>query len=203
MVIAAQCPSVGKQALPGIHDMLRSIDVFSSWRLLPDLQTGIAHIPGDTERGALLELLGRVATTSVGVGPRVRGSRRYRRGPAVCTRGGKRSRQGTRCGGFDGQVLAVAAVSAPEVTAKVADLVLGAFGDMTSDEQDVLFDTFRAWVDNNGSIPNTATQLAAIPIRCATGCTASRNAPGGRCLRRVNWPNSAWHWRVAKTVRTS
>ena len=65
MVIAAQCPSVGKQALPGIHDMLRSIDIFSSWRLLPDLQTGIAHIPGDTERGALLELLRRVATTSV------------------------------------------------------------------------------------------------------------------------------------------
>jgi len=64
---------------------------------------------------------------------------------------------------FDDSVIAVAAVSAPEVTAKVADLVLGAFGDMTSDEQDVLFDTFRAWVDNDGSIPNTATQLYCHP----------------------------------------
>ena len=164
VVIAAQCPSVGKQALPGIHDMLRSIDIFSSWRLLPDLQTGIAHIPGDTERGALLELLGRVATTSVGVSPEFEDladtaeALRYAR-VAVNARG----RGPGTVTVFDDSVIAVAAVSAPEVTAKVADLVLGAFGDMTSDEQDVLFDTFRAWVDNDGSIPNTATQLYCHP----------------------------------------
>ena len=50
--------------------MLRSVDVFSAWRLLPDLQTGIAHIPSDTEHAALLGLLKRVATTRVGVSPR-------------------------------------------------------------------------------------------------------------------------------------
>jgi DNA-binding PucR family transcriptional regulator len=144
--------------------MLRSIDIFSSWRLLPDLQTGIAHIPGDTERGALLELLGRVATTSVGVSPEFEDladtaeALRYAR-VAVNARG----RGPGAVTVFDDSVIAVAAVSAPEVAAKVADLVLGAFGDMTSDEQDVLFDTFRAWVDNDGSIPNTATQLYCHP----------------------------------------
>ena len=127
VVIAAQCPSVGKQALPGIHAMLRSIDIFSAWRLLPDLQTGIAHIPSDTERGGLLELLGRVATTSVGVSPEfddladTAQALRYAR-VAVNARG----RGPGAVTVFDDSVIAVAAVSAPEVTKKVTELVLGA-----------------------------------------------------------------------------
>jgi hypothetical protein len=164
VVIAAKCPAIGKQALPGIAAMLRSIDIFSAWRLLPDLQTGIAHVPSDTERGALLELLGRVAATPVGVSPafddladtaqalryaRVAANARGR-GPGAVTV-------------FDDSVIAVAAVSAPEVTKKVTELVLGAFDDVTSEEKDVLFDTFRTWVDNDGSIPNTAAQLYCHP----------------------------------------
>lgn len=164
VVIAAKCPSVGKQALPGIHAMLRSIDIFSAWRLLPDLQIGIAHIPSDAERGALLDLLGRVATTAVGISPgfdnladtaqalryaRIAANARGR-GPGAVTV-------------FDDSVIAIAAVSAPEVTAKVADLILGAFDGMTSEEKDVLFDTFRTWVDNDGSIPNAAAQLYCHP----------------------------------------
>jgi PucR C-terminal helix-turn-helix domain/GGDEF-like domain len=164
VVIAAKCPAVGKQALPGIAAMLRSIDVFSAWRLLPDLQTGIAHVPSDTERGALLELLGRVATTAVGVSPGfddladTAQALRYAR-VAVNARG----RGPGTVTVFDDSVIAIAAVSAPEVTTKVADLILGAFDQMTRDEKDVLFDTFRAWVDNDGSIPNTAAQLYCHP----------------------------------------
>ncbi len=164
VVIAARCPSVGKQALPGIHAMLRGIDVHSAWRLLPDLQAGIAHISSDVERGALLQLLGRVATTAVGVSPgfdnladtaealryaRVAANARGR-GPGTVTV-------------FDDSVIAVAAVSAPEVTTKVAALVLGAFNDMTTEEKTVLFDTFRTWVDNDGSIPTAAAQLYCHP----------------------------------------
>ncbi len=164
VVIAAKCPAVGKQALPGIQNMLRSVDVFSAWRLLPDLQTGIAHIPGDTERGALLELLGRVATTAVGVSPEFDNladtaqALRYARVAANA-----RGRGPGAVTVFDDSVIAVAAVSAPEVATKVADLVLGAFNDMTSEEKTVLIDTFRTWVDNDGSIPNAAAQLYCHP----------------------------------------
>jgi sugar diacid utilization regulator len=164
VVIAAQCPSAGKQALPGIHAMLRSIDIFSAWRLLPDLQVGIAHVPADTERAALKELLARVATTRVGISPAYSDladtaqALRYARGAV--------NAQGADAGMvtvFDDSVLAVAAVSAPEVTAKLADLVLGTFGDLSKDEKTVLFNTFRTWVDNDGSIPNTAAQLYCHP----------------------------------------
>jgi hypothetical protein len=89
VVIAAKCPTVGKQALPGIADMLRSVDIFFAWRLLPDLQTGIAHIPSDTEHVALLALLNRLATTRVG-SARVRRSRRHRAGTAIRTCGRER-----------------------------------------------------------------------------------------------------------------
>jgi PucR C-terminal helix-turn-helix domain/GGDEF-like domain len=164
VVIAAKCPAIGKQALPGIAAMLRSIDVFSAWRLLPDLQTGIAHVPSGTERGALLELLGRVATTAVGVSPEFDNlgdtaqALRYAR-IAVNARG----RGPGAVTVFEDSVIGVAAVSAPEVAAKVADLVLGGFDQMAPEERGVLFDTFRTWVDNDGSIPNAASQLFCHP----------------------------------------
>lgn len=69
VVIAAESPTVGKQALRGIAGMLSSVDVSSAWRLLPDLQIGIAHVGSPTAHDALLALLGRVATTRVGVSP--------------------------------------------------------------------------------------------------------------------------------------
>ena len=64
---------------------------------------------------------------------------------------------------FDNSVLAVAAVSAPEITKKVATVILGQFDDLPSEEQDVLFDTFRAWRANKGSADNAAAQLYVHP----------------------------------------
>jgi PucR C-terminal helix-turn-helix domain/GGDEF-like domain len=164
VVIAAQCPSVGKQALPGIHAMLRSIDIFSAWRLLPDFQVGIAHTPTDKDRAALKELLARIATTRIGISPAyddladTAEALRYAR-VAVTAQPGESGMVTV----FDDSILAVAAVSAPEVSAKLADLVLGSFSDLSNDEKSVLFDTFRAWVANDGSIPDTAGQLYCHP----------------------------------------
>jgi DNA-binding PucR family transcriptional regulator len=164
VVVAATCPATGKQALPGIAQMLRSIDIFSAWRLLPDLHIGIAHIPSDTEHHGLLDLLNRRATTRVGVSPRfgdladTAQALRYAR-VAVNARG---SRAGLVTV-FEDSILAVAAVSAPEVTAKLADVILGYFDDLTPDERDVLFDTFRAWKDTDGSLTAAAAQLHCHP----------------------------------------
>lgn len=164
VVVAARCPAVGKQALPRVQAMLRSIDIFSAWRLLPDLHTGIAHIPSDTEHAALLDLLHRVSTTRVGVSPRfddlgdTAQALRYAR-VAVNARAGRAGQVTV----FDDSVLAVAAVSAPEVTAKLADIILGRFDDLAPDERDVLFDTFRAWVDADGSMTKAAAQLYCHP----------------------------------------
>ena len=44
VVVAAQAPAVGDEPLPEIESKLRSLDIFSAWRLLPDLQVGIVHV---------------------------------------------------------------------------------------------------------------------------------------------------------------
>jgi hypothetical protein len=164
VVVAATCPTVGKQALPGITAELRSADIFSAWRLLPDIQIGIAHVPTESKRDAVVELLERQATTRVGVSPPFNDltdtarALRYAR-VALNTRS-------SRTGGvtvFEDSLLAVAAVSAPEVTNKVAALILGQFDDLSSAEKGVLFETFRAWVANKGSVANTAAQLFCHP----------------------------------------
>ena len=44
VVIAAEVPTVGTEALPDVESKLRSLDVYSAWRLLPDLHVGIVHV---------------------------------------------------------------------------------------------------------------------------------------------------------------
>jgi hypothetical protein len=43
MVVAAHVPTVGDEPLREIESKLRSLDIFSAWRLLPDVQVGIVH----------------------------------------------------------------------------------------------------------------------------------------------------------------
>jgi hypothetical protein len=164
VVIAAECPILGKQALPGISAKLRAVDIFSAWRLLPDIQVGIAQVPSDRRRDTMLELIERVAIKRIGISPQFHEltntaqALRYAR-VALSARSSKN-------GGvtvFDNSVLAVAAVSAPEVTEKVASVILGQFDDLATEEKNVLFDTFRAWLANKGSVANAAARLHVHP----------------------------------------
>jgi PucR C-terminal helix-turn-helix domain/GGDEF-like domain len=164
VVIAAECPTLGKQALPGISGKLRCVDIFSAWRLLPDIQVGIAQVPSSSKRDTMLELIERQAIKRVGVSPEFHEltdtaqALRYARVAmnARCTKNG-----GVTV--FENSVLAVAAVSAPEVTKKVATVILGKFDDLPSEEKDVLLDTFRAWLANKGSVAHAAAQLYVHP----------------------------------------
>src|SRR6202007_2849514 len=47
VVVAAEVPATGGEPLPKIESKLRSLDIFSAWRRLPDLQVGIVHIASD------------------------------------------------------------------------------------------------------------------------------------------------------------
>jgi PucR C-terminal helix-turn-helix domain/GGDEF-like domain len=164
LVIAANCPAVGKQALPSISAKLRSVDIFSAWRLLPDIQVGIAHIPSEAKRDSLLDLIGRQATTRVGVSPPFEDLADTAQGLRYA-RVALNARSSRTCGVtvFEDSVLAVAAVSAPEVSNKVAAVILGKFNDLCSAEKGVLLDTFGAWLANKGSFADAAAQLHCHP----------------------------------------
>ena len=63
-------PRCGLEALPEVESKLRSLDVFSAWRMLPDLQVGIVHVKTDKHLASVLALVSRIATTRVGVSAR-------------------------------------------------------------------------------------------------------------------------------------
>ena len=100
---------------------------------------------------------------------------------------------------FDNSVLAVAAVSAPEVTKKVAAVILGQFDDLPTEEKDVLFDTFRAWLANKGSVTNAAAQLHVHPNTVRHRLHRIERTPAGRSRCPMNLPKCAWRSRSAKT----
>ena len=119
VVIAAQAPAVGDEPLPEIESKLRSLDIFSAWRLLPDVQVGIVHVNSDQKLGVIVALMSRTTTARVGVSAAYRGSARYAPSPAcrtndvagpdrfrILSRGVRRLHRGHRCGeraGGDGQ----------------------------------------------------------------------------------------------------
>src|SRR6476620_8882242 len=67
VVIAAQIPSAGDEPLPEIESKLRSLDIFSEWRRLPDLQVGIVHVESERKLDRVVALMSRMTTLRVGV----------------------------------------------------------------------------------------------------------------------------------------
>ncbi|HXA90939.1 MAG TPA: helix-turn-helix domain-containing protein [Mycobacterium sp.] len=164
VVIAAQMDGAGREALPRIESKLRSLDVFSAWGLLPDLQVGIVHVKNDKHLGDVLALVSRVATARVGVSARfddLRDTPQALRFARVSLRG--RLDPGLLVSLFDGSILASAAVSAPEVLVKLVAPTIDSFAGLPDQERDILFETFQAWVDNDGSMRAVGELLFCHP----------------------------------------
>ena len=56
VVVAAEVAAIGTEALPEVESKLRSMDVYSAWRMLPDLQVGIVHVKTDSHLDSVLSL---------------------------------------------------------------------------------------------------------------------------------------------------
>ena len=164
VVVAAEVPMVGAEALPGIESKLRSLDVFSAWRLLPDVQVGIVHCRTDVHLGNVLALVSRVATNPVGVSARfddLRDTAQALRFARVMLRG--RTDPGLPVRVFDGSILAGAAVSAPEVMVKLVIPTMAGFAELPDEEREVLFDTFQVWLENDGALRRVGELLFCHP----------------------------------------
>jgi PucR C-terminal helix-turn-helix domain/GGDEF-like domain len=164
VVVAAHVPTVGDEPLPEIESKLRSIDIFSAWRLLPDLQVGIVHVASGRKLDMVVALLSRMTTARVGASapfadlrdtPRaLHVAKVMLRSPAGST---------TSVAVFDGSILATAAVSAPEVMVKTAVAALNGFGGLPDVDREILFETFRVWLDNDASVSVAAEVLICHP----------------------------------------
>ena len=153
VVIAGDAAGFGADALPDIEAKLRSLDISSAWRRLPDVQVGIVHANTDRHLAAVLALVSRVAVGRVGVSARfgdLRDTARALHQARVTLRG--RGDPGSPVSVFDGSILATAAVSAPEVMVDLASPVMQCFADLADEEREILFETFRVWLDHDGSM---------------------------------------------------
>jgi PucR C-terminal helix-turn-helix domain/GGDEF-like domain len=164
VVVAAQAPELGASALPEIESKLRSLDVYSAWRVLPDLQLGIIHAKSDEQLDKIVALLARTTTDRVGVSARfddLQDAPQALHIAKVMLRG----RAGREChiAVFDGSILATAAVSAPTVMLKAVRTVLGHFDDLGDEERELLFETFRVWQECDASMSATAEALVCHP----------------------------------------
>ena len=167
VVVAAELPAIGKWGLHAIENKLSTRDIRSAWRLLPDLQVGVVHLRGPATADTLdtlVEVLRQAATARVGISPqfqelaetsdalrfaRLAVTGRPSAGSLVCV--------------FDDTPLAVAAVSAPEVMAKIKSSVLGRLNELPAEERSILLDTFQAWLDAGGSANDTAAKVYCHP----------------------------------------
>jgi DNA-binding PucR family transcriptional regulator len=164
VVIAAEVRAVGAEALPGVESKLRGIDAFSAWRLLPDLHVGIVHVRTDKQLDSVLALVSRLATGRVGVSSQfddLRETAQALRYARVTLRG--RPDPGPCVTQFDGSILATAALSAPEVMVKLVTPTIECFAELSHNERDILFDTFRVWLNNDGSLRTAGELLFCHP----------------------------------------
>jgi sugar diacid utilization regulator len=184
VVVAVHVPTVGDEPLREIESKLRSLDVFSAWRLLPDVQVGIVHVKSTQKFDVVVALMSRTTTARVGVSatfgdlrdtPRaLHVARMMLRGPTDST---------SSVAVFDGSILATAAVSAPQVMVQTVGSALDGFGDLPDEEREMLFATFRVWQDTHASVNTAAERLLCHPntVRHRLRRIEKRT---GRCLSR-------------------
>jgi DNA-binding PucR family transcriptional regulator len=150
--------------LPEIESMLRSLDVYSAWRLQPDLQVGIVHVNSDQQLDKVVALLSRLTTARVGVSAAfgdLRDTPQALHFAKVSLHG--RADRMSQVVVFDGSILATAAVSAPEVMVKSVGTALGGFSELPDAERGILFDTFRVWQETDASVNAAAERLICHP----------------------------------------
>jgi hypothetical protein len=164
VVAAAHVLTVGDEPLPEIQSKLRSLDIFSVWRRLPDVQVGIVHVTSDQVLGMVVALLSRTTTARVGVSAcfgDLRDTPQALHVARVMLRGPTDSTSSVAV--FDGSILATAAVSAPQLMVQTVGAALDPFTDLPDQEREMLFETFRVWQDTDASVRGAAEVLFCHP----------------------------------------
>jgi sugar diacid utilization regulator len=164
VVIAAHIPIMDVEPLPEIESKLRSLDIFSAWRLQPDVQVGIVHVTSDQKLDIVVALMSRMTTARVGVSAAFKDLRDTPQAlhiARVMLRGPTDSTSSVTV--FDGSILATAAVSAPEVMVQTVGAALDGFSDLPDEDREMLFETFRVWQDNDASVRGAAEVLICHP----------------------------------------
>ncbi len=162
VVVAAAVPELGRPAVPVAEERLRSVDLPSAWRLLPDIQVGLVCVRTMTP-AKVAEHIGRLATGRVGISPpyddlgeTAQALRFARIALAACA-------EDSPVTLFDEAPLAVVAMAAPDVAERFVRTVLGGLDDLPGEDRDLLLQTLRTWLASGGSANDAAERLYCHP----------------------------------------
>lgn len=160
VVVAAESPSPGAEALPDVELVLRRKNVGSAWRLDHDHQDGVVALRFGFGVEDLTAVLEDLATGRIGVSAPIerleRAHEGRRQARAAC---GAASPGSTELVRFEQRPLAVLLANSPEQAQSMVDVVLGPVLAMPEDDRTVMLETARAWLGAAGSTSTAARAL--------------------------------------------
>ena len=160
VVVTAECPSVGAEALPGIEQVLRRTNVVSAWRVDRDHQDGLIGLLRAYRVERLVVDLQALARGRVGVSStfsRVDEAHHARREAMLAA--ASASPGTTEVVRFEQRPLAVLLAGTPEGAHALARSVLGEVLDLPSADRQLVLQTARTWLAVSGSTSAAAGRL--------------------------------------------
>ena len=160
VVVAAECPGPGADALPAVESLLREENIASAWRLAADMQEGAVSLRPRFGQHQLADLLRTVARGRVGIsgsyGRLVDTPVALREARLACrtvTPGE------TDVGVFEDEPVGVLLAGSPDAARNVARRVLGRVLDLPIADRRQLLETTRVWLAEGGSTMAAARRL--------------------------------------------
>lgn len=160
VVVAAECPTAGEEALPRIETALARRDTVSAWRLDAELQAGVVSLRPRFDLAALCDVLTEIAVGRVGVSATYarldETAAGLRQARVACAAATPRTRELVR---YDERPIAVLIASAPEAAEAVARGVLGRLLDLPDEDRALVVETVRVWLAERGATSAAAERL--------------------------------------------
>lgn len=165
VVVAARVAGAGEHGLTrGMEEGLQRQSITSAWRLLPDVEIGLASLPRPADQlDVLIDALASGSVGRVGISPLfddLTGTAQALRLARIALRGAAHPGKVVV---FGRDSLSVAAASAPDVMARLSHAILAGLDAMSPEDRAILLDTFGAWLDHSGSADEAARRLYVHP----------------------------------------
>ncbi|GAB3856784.1 helix-turn-helix domain-containing protein [Nocardioides maradonensis] len=160
VVVAAETPGPGQDALGDVERVLRRTNVASAWRLDRDHQDGVVALRVGYDVDALVAALRELAAGRVGVSKVFasleEATRARHQARVACAAATPGSVEVVR---FEEQPLAVLLASSPDQARQLAEAVLGPIMALAEDDRAVVIETARTWLAAGGSTSTAAREL--------------------------------------------
>jgi hypothetical protein len=152
LLVAAETAMIGAEALPGLEDRLRGLDVASAWRSQPGYEVAVLSCGRRRPVEAVTEAVREVVTGRAGISPeypRLDGTPRAMRFAHVALESMPDGSAGARR--LDDTPIGELVMSNLDVTRRVVQRILRDVLTLPDDERSTLLTTAEAWLDCHGS----------------------------------------------------